>query len=68
MVKRFLKAAAPLATFICAAMSPHSSGIVLRAYTDAYAHYSAEIPAFARKYNIDVGSSTQWWTGMIPLA
>jgi 6-phosphogluconolactonase len=23
---------------------------------------------FARKYDIDVGSNTQWWTGMIPLA
>src|SRR5580704_17574475 len=24
--------------------------------------------AFARKYDIDVGPVTQWWTGMIPLA
>jgi 6-phosphogluconolactonase (cycloisomerase 2 family) len=24
--------------------------------------------AFARKYDIDVGRFTQWWTGMIPLA
>jgi hypothetical protein len=24
--------------------------------------------AFARKYDIDVGLFTQWWTGMIPLA
>jgi 6-phosphogluconolactonase len=24
--------------------------------------------AFARKYDIDVGTATQWWTGMIPLA
>jgi 6-phosphogluconolactonase len=24
--------------------------------------------AFARKYDIDVGAATQWWTGMIPLA
>jgi 6-phosphogluconolactonase (cycloisomerase 2 family) len=24
--------------------------------------------AFARKYDIDVGPLTQWWTGMIPLA
>jgi 6-phosphogluconolactonase (cycloisomerase 2 family) len=24
--------------------------------------------AFARKYDIDVGPFTQWWTGMIPLA
>jgi hypothetical protein len=24
--------------------------------------------AFARKYDIDVGPHTQWWTGMIPLA
>jgi len=23
---------------------------------------------FARKYDIDVGPHTQWWTGMIPLA
>lgn len=23
---------------------------------------------FARKYDIDVGKATQWWTGMIPLA
>ena len=23
---------------------------------------------FARKYDIDVGPDTQWWTGMIPLA
>jgi 6-phosphogluconolactonase len=23
---------------------------------------------FARKYDIDVGAATQWWTGMIPLA
>jgi hypothetical protein len=23
---------------------------------------------FARKYDIDVGPFTQWWTGMIPLA
>jgi hypothetical protein len=22
----------------------------------------------ARKYDIDVGQVTQWWTGMIPLA
>ncbi len=24
--------------------------------------------SFARKYDIDVGPHTQWWTGMIPLA
>jgi 6-phosphogluconolactonase len=24
--------------------------------------------AFARKYDIDIGAATQWWTGMIPLA
>ena len=24
--------------------------------------------AFVRKYDIDVGPFTQWWTGMIPLA
>jgi Transposase IS116/IS110/IS902 family len=24
--------------------------------------------AFARKYDIDVGAATQWWTGMMPLA
>ena len=23
---------------------------------------------FARKYDIDVGPFTQWWTGMVPLA
>jgi 6-phosphogluconolactonase len=24
--------------------------------------------AFARKYDVDIGAFTQWWTGMIPLA
>jgi hypothetical protein len=24
--------------------------------------------AFARKYDLDVGLHSQWWTGMIPLA
>jgi 6-phosphogluconolactonase len=24
--------------------------------------------AFTRKYDIDVGRDSQWWTGMIPLA
>jgi hypothetical protein len=23
---------------------------------------------FTRKYDIDVGPFTQWWTGMVPLA
>jgi 6-phosphogluconolactonase len=23
---------------------------------------------FVRKYNIDVGTMTQWWSGMVPLA
>lgn len=61
MVKRLLKAAAPLATFICAAMSPPSTGIVNRAYTEAYAHFSAEIPAFARKYNLPCSACHTVW-------
>jgi len=61
MVRRFLQAAAPLATLICAAMAPNHSGIVARTYNAAYASYRKAIPAFARKYNLPCSACHTVW-------
>ena len=61
MVRRFLQAAAPLATLICPAMAPNHSGIVARTYNAAYASYRKAIPAFARKYNLPCSACHTVW-------
>jgi hypothetical protein len=61
MVKRFLKAAAPLAMLICAAMAPNTRGaIAVRTYREAYDRFSA-IPAFARKYGLRCSACHTVW-------
>src|SRR6267142_1918455 len=52
MVRRFLKAAAPLATLVSAAMLPSRGGMPAKSYTAAYAALTSRIPAFARKYGL----------------
>ncbi len=61
MVRRFLKAAAPLATLVCAAMAPHSNSTAVRTYREAYFHYSKAIPSFARKYNLPCSACHTAW-------
>jgi len=61
MVKRFLKAAAPLATLLCAAMVPNRGGITARSYTAAYAALATRIPAFARKYGLRCSACHTAW-------
>jgi hypothetical protein len=61
MVKRFLRAAAPLVMLICAAMAPNTRGaIAVRTYREAYARISA-IPAFARKYGLRCSACHTVW-------
>jgi hypothetical protein len=61
MVRRFLKAAAPLATLVCAAMVPNRGGITATSYTAAYAALGARIPAFARKYGLRCSACHTAW-------
>src|SRR6266576_3637398 len=61
MVKRFLKANAPLAMLLCAAMTPPSGGTAARTYNEAYVHYARLIPAFARKYNLPCSACHTAW-------
>jgi len=61
MVRRFLKAAAPLATLLCAAMAPNRAGITARSYTAAYAALTTRIPAFARKYGLRCSACHTAW-------
>jgi len=61
MVKRFLKAAAPLATMLCAAMTPNPTGTAARTYAAGYATYATAIPAFARKYGLRCSACHTVW-------
>ncbi len=61
MVKRFLKAAAPLATVLCAAMAPNPTGTAARTYAAGYATYATAIPAFARKYGLRCSACHTVW-------
>src|SRR2546422_544027 len=62
MVRRFLKAAAPLAMLVCAAMAPNPGGSTVAAtYTAAYAAYTHRIPSFARKYNLPCSACHTAW-------
>ncbi len=61
MVKRFLKAAAPLATLVCAAMTPSRGSMPARSYTAAYAALTSRIPAFARKYGLRCSACHTVW-------
>ena len=61
MLKRFLKAAAPLATLMCAAMAPSHTGTAAATYTAAYATYAKAIPAFARKYGLRCSACHTAW-------
>src|SRR5436853_5330918 len=62
MVRRFLKAAAPLAMLVCAAMAPNPGGSTVAAtYTAAYATYTHRIPSFARKYNLPCSACHTAW-------
>jgi hypothetical protein len=58
---RFLKAAAPLATLLCAAMAPHRAGIPATSYTAGYAALGTRIPAFARKYGLRCSACHTAW-------
>jgi hypothetical protein len=61
MVKRFLRAAAPLAMLVCAAMTPTPGGTtVATSYREAYARIAA-IPAFARKYGLRCSACHTAW-------
>src|SRR6266566_3975701 len=62
MVRRFLKAAAPLAMLVCAAMAPTPGGSTVAAtYSAAYSTYTHRIPAFARKYNLPCSACHTAW-------
>ena len=61
MVKRFLKAAAPLATLVCAAMTPNRGSMPAKSYTAAYAALTSRIPAFARKYGLRCSACHTAW-------
>ena len=61
MVRRFLKAAAPLATLVCAAMTPSRSSITATSYNAAYAALTSRIPAFARKYGLRCSACHTAW-------
>ena len=61
MVKRFLRAAAPLATVLCAAMTPNPTGTAAPTYTAAYATFATAIPAFARKYGLRCSACHTVW-------
>src|ERR1700716_4626218 len=69
MVRRFLKAAAPLATLVCAAMAPPppppppppGAGIAAASYTAGYAALGTRIPAFARKYGLRCSACHTAW-------
>ena len=61
MVKRFLKAAAPLATLVCAAMTPDRGSMPAKSYTAAYAALTSRIPAFARKYGLRCSACHTAW-------
>ena len=62
MVRRFLKAATPLAMLVCAAMAPNPGGSTVAAtYTAAYATYAHRIPSFARKYNLPCSACHTAW-------
>jgi hypothetical protein len=62
MVKRFLRAAAPLTMLVCAAMAPASNSgtMVVSTYREAYARVLA-IPAFARKYGLRCSACHTVW-------
>ena len=61
MVKRFLRAAAPLAMLVCAAWTPNTGGTtVATTYREAYARIAA-IPAFARKYGLRCSACHTAW-------
>ncbi|PYO94986.1 MAG: hypothetical protein DMD62_03555 [Gemmatimonadetes bacterium] len=61
MVKRLLRAATPLATLLCAAMAPHSTGSTpARTYGEVYARVR-KIPAFARKYGLRCSACHTVW-------
>jgi hypothetical protein len=60
MVKRFLKAAAPLATLLCAAMAPHAGSNPARGYREIY-NRVVKIPAFARKYGLRCSACHTVW-------
>src|SRR2546422_5671683 len=61
MVRRFLKAAAPLATLLCAAMTPNPGSIAATSYTAGYAALATRIPAFARKYGLRCSACHTAW-------
>jgi len=61
MVRRFLKAAAPLATLVSAAMLPSRGGMPAKSYTAAYAALTSRIPAFARKYGLRCSACHTAW-------
>src|SRR5256712_581024 len=61
MVKRFLKAAAPLATLVCAAMTPNRGSIAATSYTAGYSALATRIPAFARKYGLRCSACHTAW-------
>jgi hypothetical protein len=61
MVKRFLRAAAPMATMLCAAMAPNPTGTAARTYAAGYATYATAIPAFARKYGLRCSACHTVW-------
>ncbi|MFN2571276.1 MAG: hypothetical protein ABR537_06640 [Gemmatimonadales bacterium] len=60
MIQRFLKAVAPAATLLCAAMAP-PSGPAVTSYATAYARYRTAIPAFARKYGLRCSACHTVW-------
>src|SRR3989454_12007463 len=60
-VKRFLKAAAPLATLVGAAMAPNRGSIAATPYTAGYAALATRIPAFARKYGLRCSACHTAW-------
>jgi len=61
MVRRFLKAAAPLATLVCAAMTPNRGSIAATSYTAGYSALATRIPAFARKYGLRCSACHTAW-------
>ncbi len=61
MVKRFLRAAAPLTMLVCAAMTPNRGSIAATSYKAAYAALATRIPAFARKYGLRCSACHTAW-------
>jgi hypothetical protein len=60
MVLRLLKAAAPFAMLLCAAMAPHPSSTPVRSYREVYSRVE-RIPAFARKYGLRCSACHTVW-------